>query len=136
MRQGQILKITNSDPIGHNMNLTPWKGKSFNPLLPRATVASKATFDVPSLLAQPRPFPVKCNIHSWESAYVSVFDHPYFAVTDENGSFEIRHVPAGEVKLVFWQEKLGFIAGRNGREVEVKSDCVSALGDIETTLPN
>ena len=36
--------------------------------------------------------PIKCDIHGWMRAYVGVFDHPYFALTDENGDFFLGHL--------------------------------------------
>ena len=51
--------------------------------------------------------PFKCNQHPWEKAYVAVLDHPFFAVTDASGNFEIRGLPAGNYTLVVWHERLG-----------------------------
>ena len=48
-------------------------------------------------------------------AYVWVLDHPYFAVTDADGNFEIRFAPKGNLRLVAWQEATGFKGGREGR---------------------
>lgn len=50
---------------------------------------------------------VKCNLHPWESATVGVFAHPYFAVTDQFGNYEIRGLPPGTYKLVVWHRVLG-----------------------------
>ena len=52
------------------------------------------------------PFPVRCDVHPWMSAWVGVFDHPWFAVTGDDGSFTIPHVPPGKYTLVAWQEVL------------------------------
>ena len=51
------------------------------------------------------PFVIKCDVHPWMKSYVSVFDHPYFAVTDKNGNFKIDNVPPGEYEILAWQEK-------------------------------
>ena len=51
--------------------------------------------------------PFRDNQHPWEKAYVGVLDHPFFAVTDEIGNFEIRGLPPGRYMLVVWHEKLG-----------------------------
>ena len=51
--------------------------------------------------------PVKCNIHSWMHAYIGVVEHPYFAVTGADGTFEIPNVPPGDYVVEAWQEKLG-----------------------------
>ena len=51
--------------------------------------------------------PIKDNHHPWERAYVGVMDHPFFAVSDKLGKFEIRGLPAGTYKLVAWHEEFG-----------------------------
>ena len=43
--------------------------------------------------------------HSWPRAYIAVFDHPYFAVTRPDGSFEIDGVPQGTYTLHVWHER-------------------------------
>lgn len=50
---------------------------------------------------------VKCNIHSWMHAFIGVVPHPYFAVSNEDGSFEIKNLPPGTYTLEAWQENLG-----------------------------
>jgi len=52
-------------------------------------------------------FPVKCNQHPWEKAYIAVFDHPFFAVSSSDGSFKIDRLPPGDYDLIFWHEKFG-----------------------------
>ena len=51
--------------------------------------------------------PLKCNIHGWMHAYVGVVEHPYFAVTGGDGTFEIKNVPPGDYVVEAWQEQLG-----------------------------
>jgi hypothetical protein len=51
--------------------------------------------------------PVKCNIHPWMRSYIAVFKHPYFAVTDKNGNFELKNLPPGTYTIKAWHEKLG-----------------------------
>jgi hypothetical protein len=47
--------------------------------------------------------------------YVRVFDHPYFAVTDADGKFEIKNAPVGKYRIVYWHEAVGLRGGRAGR---------------------
>jgi len=48
---------------------------------------------------------VRCNGgHSWMNAELMVVPHPYYAVTDENGKFELTHVPPGKYVIVAWHE--------------------------------
>jgi hypothetical protein len=51
--------------------------------------------------------PVKCNIHSWMHAFIGVLDHPYFAVSHDDGTFEIKNLPPGTYTLAVWTETLG-----------------------------
>jgi hypothetical protein len=52
------------------------------------------------------PIRVRCDIHSWEEATIAVFDHPWFAVTSSDGSFEISGLPPGRYEIVAWHEVL------------------------------
>jgi hypothetical protein len=48
-----------------------------------------------------------CNIHTWMKGYAKVFDHPFAAVTKEDGTYEIKNAPAGvDVELVYWHESM------------------------------
>jgi len=106
MRSQQTLRILNSDPVLHNTNIQAGRGAiAFNGSVPsngQTTYQPGGQTD--------RPFPISCSVHPWMSAYMITRDNPYFAVTDENGGFEIANVPAG-VKLEFrvWQQKPGFL---------------------------
>ena len=51
--------------------------------------------------------PFKCDVHGWMNAYANVVAHPFFAVTDDAGGFEIKGLPAGTYTLEFWHEQLG-----------------------------
>ena len=87
----------------------------------------------PKLAADKRQITLKCDIHPWMEGWIMVFDHPFFAVTGPDGSFEIRGVPAGKQQLILWQESTGFVTpgASRGREVDVKADGVTDLGEIK-----
>ena len=120
IRQGQKLIIASEDPIAHNTNIQGFRNTPWNRVLPEAT-EGKQTLEGPQLVAESVPLSVACNIHPWMKAYIAVFRHPYFAVTNDKGEFVIEKVPAGKVNLVSWQESLGRgPGGRKGIEVEVK----------------
>lgn len=99
------LEIINQDNTRHNVHsyLDP-EGKRttlFN--LAQPTKGKKNT----AKLSKAGTVKIACDIHRWMSAYVLVRDNPYYAVTKEDGSFEITGVPPGEYQLVLWHEGLG-----------------------------
>jgi hypothetical protein len=53
-------------------------------------------------------------------AYVSVFDHPYFAVTDKDGKFTIKNVPDGKYTIQAFHRRAAPAASPASKEVEVK----------------
>jgi hypothetical protein len=131
MREGQELIIKNSAPVPHNINCTgnPKKNPGFNVLLP----PTEGKYSAKDLKADRYPLNFACNIHPWMNARVAVFDHPYFAVTDENGNFEIKNAPVGKYRLKVWHESVGWkggAAGRDGDKIEIKKDGTD-LGKID-----
>jgi hypothetical protein len=127
MRQDQMLLVKNPAPVAHTSNIKGFKN-DFNPNLPPG---ENKKFQ---LEAERNALVVSCAIHPWMKAYIWVFDHPYFAVTDADGKFEIKLSPSGPQKLVLWQESMGYVGGRAGREgraVEVKTGGVTDVGVIK-----
>lgn len=119
MRSTQKLKILNSDPVGHNTNITPTgKTSPFN-----QTIAAHSFVMYEPGGESPEPFPVSCAIHPWMAARMIVRDSPYFAVSGLNGEFEIPNVPAGvELDFKVWQAATGFLqkVTVNGQAAEWK----------------
>jgi plastocyanin len=98
---GSTLDFRNSDAALHNVHSTLDGDTLFNIGLP-AKQRAKEALDEPGVVA------FKCDAgHTWMSAYIHVFDHPYFAVTGEDGAFSIAGLPAGTYTLHVWHEKLG-----------------------------
>jgi plastocyanin len=105
VQTGQELVIKNSDTVGHNSNVATIKNPASNTLIP-AGGQSPVKFAVEEAI----PAGVTCNIHPWMKAWVVVRGNPYAAVTQPDGSFEIKGVPVGEVELQLWHEKAGNLA--------------------------
>ena len=99
---GQQLDILNSDGTLHNIHALPKVNKEFNKAMPRSKKRMSVTFDKVEA-----PFKVKCDVHPWMGAYLGVFDHPYFAVTDDSGSYSISGLAPGKYVIEAWHEKLG-----------------------------
>ncbi len=102
VRAGQSLQIINSDPTVHNVHPTPKFNPEWNQTHPPDAPPIVKTFSRAEVL-----IPFKDNQHPWEKAYVAVMAHPFFAVSDESGRFEIRGLPPGTYTLVVWHERLG-----------------------------
>ena len=117
LRTTQTLQLINSDGTGHNTAIS-----GSNPMNP--TLSPGATFDWQPKTEVARPFPVSCAIHPWMRAYIIVRDSPYFAVTDKDGKFEIKNLPAGvPLRFRVWQEmapSLNATASADGTSVAIK----------------
>ena len=102
---GQTINITNSDPVGHNVNIN-----SNNAPLNKVVQANDST-GINQVYSRPESLPIRavCDLHSWMASYHLVVDHPWATVTAADGSFEIKGVPAGKMEFVVWHEKVGYV---------------------------
>jgi len=100
VRVGQPLDITNSDQTMHNIRSFSRKNRAFNNAQPAGAKKRTKMFKEVEM-----PIKMKCDFHPWMTAYIFVMDHPFFAVTDETGAFEIGDVPPGDYTLVSVHEK-------------------------------
>jgi hypothetical protein len=96
----QKISITNSDPTTHNIHPQPKVNADWNQSQVANAPPLEKSFNRAEVLV-----PVKCNQHPWMKSYVGVLKHPFFAVSKEDGSFEIKGVPAGKYTIAAWQEK-------------------------------
>ncbi|HLF14588.1 MAG TPA: carboxypeptidase regulatory-like domain-containing protein [Bacteroidota bacterium] len=96
-----VMKIRNDDGILHNIHTFSIRNKPFNIAQPKVLREIERAFAVPERI------PVRCDVHGWMSSWVIVVDHPYNAVTDQEGRFEISGIPPGRYTGVCWQEELG-----------------------------
>lgn len=66
---------------------------------------------------------IACSIHTWMQAKVKTFDHPYFAVSKEDGTFTINNVPSGEDMVLYvWHESMSSAAKHNAAYKVNKGD--------------
>jgi plastocyanin len=99
---GQPFKVLNDDNAQHNVHPMPRQNDEWNESqMPRGEPIVK-TFRHPEIM-----MPVQCNQHPWMQMYVNVVDNPYFAVSGEDGSFQIKDLPPGEYTLAVVHEKFG-----------------------------
>ncbi len=105
MRAGQSLRIRNSDDTLHNIHPRPQVNPEFNIGQPRKDMESvregEKGFSKPEIM-----IPVGCDVHPWMRAYISVLENPFFTVTKEDGTFEIKGLPAGEYEVEAFHGKL------------------------------
>ena len=114
---GQFVVIKNSDPILHTAHAYfPDRQPQFNVGLYPGRVSRKP-------LVAPGVVKIICEVHPWMSATIVVTEHPYHAVTDLYGEYQIADVPPGTYRLKVWHESLGIqektVAVRPGGAVDV-----------------
>jgi hypothetical protein len=102
VRTGQEFTIRNSDPVLHNVNAGPTTNRTFNVGQPREGMETRRSFTQQEVM-----IPVTCQVHGWMNMYIGVLDHPYFAVTGDDGSFRIEGLPPGTYTVEAWHEKYG-----------------------------
>jgi plastocyanin len=116
---GQPVEISNSDPTVHNVHAYAKTNSEFN--FSQVTKGRRDTrvFDKPEIMV-----PFKCEVHGWMVSYGGVLPHPFFAVSTENGTFEIKGLPQGTYTIEAWHEQLGTqtqqvtVDGKSGATIE------------------
>lgn len=114
VQTGQKIIVKNSDPVLHNVDVQP---ASDTGNTPQNQAQMPGGPELTLSFAKPEMFlKVKCDVHQWMFSWVSVFDHPYFAVSGKDGTYKIAGVPAGKYTLQAAHRKLGKLT----QEIEVK----------------
>jgi plastocyanin len=116
----QKISITNSDATQHNIHPTPKLNTEWNQTQPNGAPPIEKSFNRAEVL-----IPVKCNQHPWMKAYIGVMKTPFYAVSSEDGAFEIKGVPPGSYTVVAWRE-----GGANGTEKTMQVN-VPANGSVK-----
>lgn len=107
VQAGQRLVIENRDPMMHTAHVISSLGDERNyAMMPKSK-------PVELRLEHANEVKVRCNLHPWEWAFVTVVDHPYFAVTDAEGKFEIKGLAAGKYVVEAVHRKAGTNTVRN-----------------------
>ena len=102
LRTTQTLLLRNTDTIGDGLKIDCLRNPPVNiQLAPHAEL--RRHFPNPERF----PAPVTCPVHLWESGWLLVLPHPYMAVSNVEGRFEIKHIPVGEWTFQFWHERSG-----------------------------
>lgn len=125
VQTGQKIIVRNSDPVLHNVHDVPGAG-SENKENNQAQLPNGP--DLTFTFSHPENFlKFKCDVHQWMFSWVSIFDHPYFAVTGKDGKFKITNVPPGKYTLQAAHRKAGTVS----RSIEVKP---AEIAEVNFTL--
>ena len=136
VQTSQTLVVGNKDEVGHNTKCDPFNNPGFNLTVPTGQEITQ-TF----AKAERLPADVSCSIHPWMTGLILIQDHPYMAVSDDEGNFNIQNLPAGKWTFQVWHKLPGYVDNvslggkatewRRGRaEFEIKSGD-NNLGDIK-----
>jgi plastocyanin len=109
---GQTLRIRSSDPTMHNVHFNPDRNRAKNLALTQVGAEVPTKFEYAEFIR------MKCDVHPWMTAWVGVFENPFYSVTQDDGAFEIKGVPAGTYTLVAWHE----LYGRQRQSVTIADD--------------
>ncbi len=99
---GQPLEIRNSDPVSHNVHSYAKRNNGFNQTQAPGAAALTKVFKREEVLMS-----LKCDIHGWMNTYVGVVETPFFAVSGEDGSFDLGKLPAGQYEVSARHEVFG-----------------------------
>ena len=132
VRTDQTVQVVSADPVSHNTHTFPIRNKGENfTVSANDRKGTKLKFRTSEIL----PIEVKCDIHPWMNARWLILDHPYAAVTDKDGKFEIKNLPAGEIELRSWHEKSGYVVApglAKGRfKVTVKANDTTSVDPVK-----
>ena len=118
LQVGQRFEIRNSDATLHNVHSLPSNSRGFNIGMPNKDMSAVRKFEASEVFVR-----IKCDVHPWMATYVGVVDHPFFAVTQGDGNFELRGLPAGDYTIEAAHPTLG-----------VRTGTVSVADDAPATL--
>jgi hypothetical protein len=119
----QTLEIRNSDNTIQNVHAMPKNNADWNQSHVSSSPPLTHRFTHSEI-----PIPFKDNQHPWKKAYVGVFAHPFFAVSNSKGEFTIEGLPPGDYTIAAWHEQFGektfevTIYPRSTQSLDIKFD--------------
>jgi plastocyanin len=132
VQTGQTITIRNSDGLLHNINASPTENRPFNVSQP-VNMETNRSFTTAEVM-----IPVRCDVHSWMNAYIGVVDHPYYAVSGEDGSVSLPGLPPGDYVVEAWHERFGTMTTNvtvaTGGTAEISFEFTDAMADAHVPL--
>jgi|694.fasta_scaffold84945_2 hypothetical protein len=105
-RTGQVIRVRNADAVKHSVHTFPLRNQPVSLLL-KANAGDELLFKAE--VAESLPFRLTSDLYPWMSGYCLIVDHPYAAISDENGKFQIDNLPVGEHSFRIWHERAGYL---------------------------
>jgi plastocyanin len=99
---GSTINVFSRDRATHSVRF--YREGAGTPVASVMTVDAGQVVPSEQIAAKPGIVEARCEHHPWVRAYVAVFDHPYFAITDGKGAFTIDGLPAGTHTVKVWHE--------------------------------
>ena len=113
---GGTVEFLNTDRLLHNLHSASTGNPTFNRTQPRGRT-------IPMVFTKPEIVQVDCDLHPWMRAWVVVAEHPFYAVTNDQGEFVLDNVPPGKYTLQLWHESLGAMT----QDVTVQDEAITAV---------
>ena len=125
VQTGQELVLKNNDDVGHHCQIDTLHNNT------NLLVARQSQYSLRFPVADPSPGIVRCGIHKWIDAVILIKEHPYSAITNADGFFQIDHIPSGKWKFKFWHSRMGYLDEMQipGFEVNQQGEIVVAIRD-------
>jgi hypothetical protein len=99
MQVAQELQIYNDDQTSHNIHPLSKANPEWNKSQPTGSPPIDTKYEKPEFI------PVKCNIHPWMHGYFVVLNTSHYAITGEDGSFDLKGLAPGKYAVTAWQER-------------------------------
>jgi len=123
LRTGQPFQWINRIDHTHSPNFLSKKQPPFGIAhLPRAGKSWKRKFKAEIGVR------MRCSVHPWMVAYIHILDHPFFAITGKNGSFELRGLPPGEYEVTVYHEQTRIFEAKPAKiQVKIEAEQTKQL---------
>jgi hypothetical protein len=101
------LTVVNLDPVFHDIQGYTYDHAGVDIVLHRASLKATGTTDIVHLVKGRKIFTMQCGMHPYMQNWGYAIDNPYYAVTDQDGSFSIGDLPSGTYRVKAWHPVLG-----------------------------